>query len=133
VGDALAAFQDAGNPVLYIQKLLRHPGRDLGLAFLGGEYLVTYARVGSRDSWNTTTRTGGRYAPHEPTPEVIDLARRAQEPFGLDFTCVDVMETDGGPVVLEVSPFGGFRGIQEAWGIDAAERYVDHALRRLEK
>lgn len=125
----LAAFQAAGNPVLYIQKLLDHPGRDLGITFLGGAYVATYARVGRRGSWNTSTSSGGVYAAHEPSPELVELARRAQEPFGLDFTCVDVMETAAGPAVLEVSAFGGFRGLREAHGLDAAALLVDYALR----
>ncbi|MCA9700979.1 MAG: ATP-grasp family protein, partial [Myxococcales bacterium] len=37
----LAAFA-AQNPVMYLQKLVDIPGRDLGVVFLGGEYLATY-------------------------------------------------------------------------------------------
>jgi ribosomal protein S6--L-glutamate ligase len=118
------------NPVLYIQAVIDLPDRDLGVAFLGGEYLGTYARVRRHDSWNTTTRSGGRYMPHDPSDEVIELARRAQAPFGLDFTCVDVAECASGPVVFEVSAFGGFRGLSEACGIDAAERVVDYVCER---
>ncbi|MHB8811540.1 MAG: hypothetical protein ACYC9M_16270, partial [Desulfobulbaceae bacterium] len=44
-------------------------------------------------------------------------------------TCVDVVETDEGPRAFEVSAFGGFRGIQEACGIDAARHYADLCLR----
>ncbi|MDZ7641505.1 MAG: hypothetical protein U5J62_05730 [Desulfurivibrio sp.] len=32
------------NPIMYIQKKIDLPGYDLGLAFLGGEHLATYAR-----------------------------------------------------------------------------------------
>ncbi|HVZ35941.1 MAG TPA: hypothetical protein VG963_26120, partial [Polyangiaceae bacterium] len=38
----LAAFQSAGNPVMYIQRKLNIPDRDLGVIFLGGEHLGTY-------------------------------------------------------------------------------------------
>ena len=36
LANKLAAFKAADNPVLYIQQMLKLPGRDLGLAFLGG-------------------------------------------------------------------------------------------------
>lgn len=120
------------NPVMYLQQLLETPGRDLGVVFLGGEYLATYARV-SRGSWSTSTHTGGKYQPHQPSDEIIALAQRAQELFELDFTCVDVVETAGGPRVFEVSAFGGFRGLQEATNIDAAARYADYAIQVLER
>jgi len=125
------AFKAQGNQVMYIQKFVNHTGRDLGVTFLGGEYVATYARQGRDGSWNTTTRSGGRYAACEPGPEIIELARKAQALFDLDFTCVDVVETPDGPKVYEVSAFGGFRGLLEANGIDAAPLYAEHVLRKL--
>ena len=116
------------SPMLYIQKKLLLPGRDLGMVFLGGEYLGTYARVSQADSWNTTINSGGKYAHYEASAELIDLACRAQKPFAMDFTTVDVAESEAGPVVFEVSAFGGFRGAKEGIGIDAAKRYTDYVL-----
>jgi tetrahydromethanopterin:alpha-L-glutamate ligase len=129
--DELRAQIDAfrqDNPVMYLQQLLRTPGRDLGVVFLGGEYLATYARV-SGGSWTTSTSSGGKYQPYRPSDEIIELARRAQALFELDFTCVDVAETADGPKVFEVSAFGGFRGLLHASKIDAAAQYADYALR----
>lgn len=128
---AIEQFKAQGNQVMYIQKFVNHAGRDLGVTFLGGEYVATYARQGNGNSWNTTTRSGGKYAPCEPGPEIIELARRAQALFDLDFTCVDVVETPDGPKVYEVSAFGGFRGLLEAHAIDAAGLYAEHVLRKL--
>lgn len=127
----IRAFQ-ADNPMMYIQRKLALPGRDLGMVFLAGEYLGTYARVPQGDAWNTTIHSGGKYAAHEPSDEIIELARRAQAPFGMDFTTVDVAESEQGPIVFEVSAFGGFRGAKEGIGLDAAGRYVDYAIGELE-
>ncbi len=123
----------AKNKIMYIQKKIDLNGRDLGVVFLGGEYMTTYARCQQDDAWNTTTASGGRYKAVDPEPEIIELAHRAQAPFGLDFTCVDVVETSDGPMVFEVSAFGGFRGILEARNIDAARLYVEYVRRRVEK
>jgi ribosomal protein S6--L-glutamate ligase len=121
------------NPVMYIQKKVDLHGKDMGIAFLGGEYLTTYARVKSEGAWNTTTRSGGKYESYDPPKDIIALAKRAQDLFNLDFTCVDVAETDAGPIVFEVSAFGGFRGILTANGIDAASLYADYVLERITK
>ncbi len=127
----LESFRDEGNPVLYIQKKLDVGGRDFGAAFLGGDYLGTYARVSAEGSWNTTIHAGGHYERHDLAPEIIEIARRAQAAFGLDFTTVDIAETEDGPVVFEVSAFGGFRGARDGLGIDAAALYADHVTRRI--
>jgi tetrahydromethanopterin:alpha-L-glutamate ligase len=120
------------NPVMYLQQLLQTPGSDLGVVFLGGDYLATYARV-SGGSWTTSTNSGGKYQPHKPSDEIIELARRAQALFELDFTCVDVVETADGPKVFEVSAFGGFRGLLHASNLDAAAHYADYAIRTIER
>ncbi len=129
IAKAIKAFQSS-NPMMYLQRKVDLPGRDLGLVFLGGVYLGAYARVSQSDAWNTTIHSGGRYAACEPSQEIIDLAHAAQSPFDMDFTTVDVAESSEGPIVFEVSAFGGFRGALEGAGIDAAVLYTDYALAR---
>ena len=119
------------NAVMYIQKKIDRLDQDLGIAFLGGDYMTTYARSKADGAWDTTTRSGGKYAAFDPGPDIIELAHRAQALFNLDFTCVDVAMTDTGPVVFEVSAFGGFRGIATARKIDAAEEFFRYVMRRI--
>jgi ribosomal protein S6--L-glutamate ligase len=119
--------------MMYIQEKLDLSGKDLGMVFLGGNYLCTYARVSQSDSWNTTIHSGGKYAAFSPEPELIELARKAQDPFNLDFTTVDVAFTDTGPIIFEVSAFGGFRGAKEGCGLDAAGALAEHVISRTRK
>lgn len=128
--NTIETFQSE-NPLMYIQRKVELPGRDLGMVFLGGRYLGTYARVNQNDSWNTTINSGGRYAAVDPDPALIELGQRAQAPFGMDFTTVDIAETDSGPIVFEVSAFGGFRGALEGAGVDAAAHYADYAIEQV--
>ena len=121
----------AENPMMYIQKKVDLPGRDFGMVYLGGDYKGAYARIAQSDAWNTTINSGGKYALHEPPQSTIDLATQAQALFGMDFTTVDVADTPNGPIVFEVSAFGGFKGAKEGIGIDAAALYADYALKEL--
>ncbi len=119
------------NSFFYIQKKIQIGNQDLGIVFLGGKYLTTYARCKNGDAWNTTIHSGGRYASFDPPNEIIALAKKAQDLFGLDFTCVDVAMTASGPYVFEVSAFGGFRGIRETREMDPAKLLVDYVLERI--
>ncbi|NIZ13657.1 GAK system ATP-grasp enzyme [Phaeobacter sp. HF9A] len=124
----IAAFK-ADNPVMYVQAKRELSGQDLGMVFLGGAYLCTYARVKQDESsWNTTILAGGTYADYEPDAALIDLGLRAQAPFDLSFTTVDIALTETGPIVFEVSAFGGYRGVKEGCGLDAAALVADHVL-----
>lgn len=121
----------ARHGLYYVQEFVNLGGQDLGMVFLGGEYLCTYARVGDDTSWNTTIHSGGKYQAYEASPELIELGRKAQSCFELSFTTVDIALTEDGPVVFEVSAFGGFSGASKGCGIDAAEKLCDHVLRQL--
>ena len=123
----IAAFK-AANPVMYVQQKADLSGEDLGMVFLNGEYICTYARVSQSGAWNTTIHSGGKYAPFDPSPELIELGRRAQAPFGLTFTTVDIALTPEGPIVFEVSAFGGYSGAQKGCGIDAAVLVAEHVM-----
>ncbi len=126
----LADFQST-HPVIYLQKKLTLSGRDLGLVFLGGQYLGAYARVAQTDAWNTTIHSGGKYELATPSEDIIAMASKAQSLFNMDFTTVDVAETDAGAICFEVSAFGGFKGALEGAGVDAARAYVNYALEQL--
>jgi ribosomal protein S6--L-glutamate ligase len=130
----LAEFRAAGNDLLYVQRAVDLAGgRDLGVAFVGERYLGCYARVRAAEAWSTSTAAGGRYEPHVPSEGALALARRARDAAGLDFTTVDVAETAAGPLVFEVSAFGGFRGLREGAGIDAASAYAAHVVEVLSR
>ena len=115
----------------YLQKFVPHPGRDLGVAVLDGRVLGAYWRVAPNGQWMTTTTAGGRYQRAEPPAEALELAVRAARAFGLFFTGVDLVEEPGGGFsIFEVSAFGGFRGLFEACGVDAAPLFARAALER---
>lgn len=130
--DAITTLQSRGEKIFYLQQKFDLNGSDYGLIFLGGEYVGAYARISDGSTWHTTTREGGKYGAFSPPQDYIDLAERAQRPFGLDFTCVDVANTEeAGPIVFEVSAFGGYKGLYESAGIDASDLLTDYAIRKL--
>ncbi len=128
--DKIQSYQQQ-HPMLYIQQQVTLPGYDLGLVFLAGKYLGAYARVNQSNTWNTTINSGGKYAAHSPNQAIIQMAQKAQDIFTLDFTTVDVAETEHGAIVFEVSAFGGFKGALEGINIDAASLYSDYVLQQL--
>ncbi len=128
----IEAFK-AANTMMYIQQKVALGGRDLGLMFLGGVYIGAYARISKKDAWNTTIHSGGAYAAAEPSTDIIALATKAQGLFDMDYTTVDVAETETGAIIFEVSAFGGFRGGKEGMNMNIAERYAHHVIQTLEQ
>ena len=128
----LQAHLDRGEKIIYLQQKYNLNQSDYGLVFLGGKYIGAYEREGDGSTWHTTTREGGKYKTFDPPESFIKLAEKAQRPFKLDFTCVDVANTqEVGPVVFEVSAFGGYRGLYQSAGIDASDMLTTYAINRL--
>jgi tetrahydromethanopterin:alpha-L-glutamate ligase len=130
----ISALLARGEEIIYLQKKCDLSGSDYGLVFLGGQYIGSYARVSDGSTWHTTTREGGKYGKYFPSQEYIDLAEKAQRSFGLDFTCVDLAETkEVGPIIFEVSAFGGYKGLFESSGLDASDLLTDYVIRKLKE
>lgn len=108
------------DPVALAQCFVANPGLDLKLYAIGD------------DVW--AVRKPGpftRGATHA-TPELLpmtplwrDLALRCGRLFGLDLFGVDCVETDAGPVVIEVNEFPNYSGIPSA-----NEKLATHVLLR---
>jgi ribosomal protein S6--L-glutamate ligase len=129
--DELESHRAAGLGPFYLQRFVKHPGRDLGVAVLDGRCIGAYWRVAADDQWMTTILSGGRYEKADIAPETEAMAVAAAQHFGLVFTGVDLIEDpDGRFAVLEVSAFGGFRGLLKGCGVDAAPMLADVVLRR---
>jgi ribosomal protein S6--L-glutamate ligase len=128
---ALSDFRRQALGPMYLQEFVRSPGHDVAVAILGGEVIGTYNRVAAPGSWMTTTAAGGRYE-QCVVPEAVELlALEAARPFGLDFTCVDLVETEPSWLVYEVSAFGGFSGLKQACGVDGAALYAAHVCEQI--
>jgi tetrahydromethanopterin:alpha-L-glutamate ligase len=128
----LRQWQREWRTPFYLQEYVPHPGRDIGVAVLGGEVLGAYYRVAHPGAWLTTTSAKGHYEPCPLNQEMERLAGAAADLFGLDFTIVDLVEARGGYLIYEVSAFGGFAGLWETHGIDAAKLYAEHVVRTLD-
>ena len=127
----LESHRDGGLGPFYLQRFVKHPGRDLGVAVLDGRCIGAYWRVAAGGQWMTTILSGGHYEKADIEPETEAIAAAAARHFGLVFTGVDLIEDSNGRFnVLEVSAFGGFRGLLNGCGVDAAPMLADVVLRR---
>lgn len=65
--------------------------------------------------------------PFDVDPELEHVARRTRRTLGLDIVGVDVLIGEHGPVVIDVNPFPGFRGVP-----DGARLIANHLTTLLE-
>lgn len=117
--------------VFYVQRTVEHGGRDVRAFVVGGRVLAAIERraPAGGDGWRTNVSQGGTAVAVTLPPGPSDLAVRAAEAVGAGYAGVDlVTDADGRCYVLEVNGIPGWRGLQEATGLDVAGAIVDHLL-----
>jgi ribosomal protein S6--L-glutamate ligase len=118
--------------VLYVQKMIRHPGHDLRVFVLRGTVLGAMRRHARLDEWRTNVALGGRAEACQIDQATEQLALGAARAIGAEMAGVDlVLDPDrGGMVVLEVNAVPGWRALARVTGIDVAAEILA-ALRDL--
>jgi ribosomal protein S6--L-glutamate ligase/tetrahydromethanopterin:alpha-L-glutamate ligase len=111
---------------MYVQEFLEHGNRDIRVFVIGGEAIAAMYRIGT--DWKTTIRHGAKPHPCKLTTELANLAVQCAEEIGLEYTGVDILETDQGFTVTEVNSSSGWQGLQQVTDIDIAKRLVDRFL-----
>ncbi len=127
-GRGLYVVPDAGQlarvtwpeTIALAQELVPSDGFDLKL-YGAGEYVWAVRKP----SPFAPLRSIRAADPAELTSELTALARRCGELFGLELYGVDCVETEAGPVTIEVNEYPNYTGVEEA-----DERLADYVERR---
>jgi RimK family alpha-L-glutamate ligase len=110
--------------VYYLQRTIEHDGVDIRAFVIGGQVLGAIERRSK--GWRTNLARGGTARVITLTDEWSALAVRAAAAVGADYAGVDLLAgRDGAMYVLEVNGIPGWRGLQEATGLDVAGRLID--------
>jgi RimK family alpha-L-glutamate ligase len=110
--------------VYYLQRTIEHDGADIRAFVVGGRVLGAIER--RAPGWRTNLARGGTARSIALPEHLTALAVRAAAAVGADYAGVDLLtDKEGTTFVLEVNGIPGWRGLQEATGLDVAGRLVD--------
>lgn len=110
--------------VLYLQKMIHHPGWDLRVFVLGGRVLTGMRRY-ARQGWRTNVAQGGRGEKVSVSDAEAELALRAAKSLGAMAAGIDLLQGPAGEwYVLEVNAVPGWRALAPVCGVDVAREIV---------
>jgi ribosomal protein S6--L-glutamate ligase len=130
-GAPLSAFLDQRRGAVVQRHLPAEGRREFRVLVVGGRALAAAEARPREGEFRANLHQGASLSPARPGPELEGLALRAAAALGLEVAGVDIMQDAGGATVVgEVNLSPGFRGLEEATGVDAAGAMVELLARR---
>src|SRR3954451_15953275 len=109
--------------VYYLQETLPHDGADVRAFVVGDRVVAAIERVGR--GWRANLARGARARPAALDDRQAELAVRAAGALDADYAGVDLLRAaDGREYVIEVNGIPGWRGLEQATGVDVAAALV---------
>ena len=121
----------AGCPLLFQELIKESYGHDVRVNVVGGHVAACMHRMSTDGDFRSNLTRGGSMEPWTATPEQAEIAIRATEVLGLDFSGVDVMFGKDGPVVCEVNSNAHFKTTLECTGVNMAEEIMRYIAGKL--
>lgn len=101
-------------------------GRDQRLIVVGNRCVAAMERVAVDGEFRANLHRGGTAVPFEPDEKTKRLALAAAKAHGLAVAGVDLLQSNEGPLLLEVNSSPGLEGIENATGQDVAGAIISH-------
>lgn len=129
VAERIFRALDFNHQVPYLQEFVPHGNHDVRVFVLGSRVSASMRRVA--DSWKTNVSLGAKPEAYRPPGNVKELALEAAETIGCEVAGVDILETDDGPLIIELNSQPGWKGLQSVTEENIADEIVDYVLHRV--
>ncbi len=100
-------------------------GSDVRALVVGGEVVASMRRKAHGSEFRSNFHLGGSVNSVDLTDEQKEIAVTATHTLGLELAGVDMLESDRGPLVLEVNSSPGLEGIEKATRINVAGKVAE--------
>jgi len=117
--------------ILYLPEFIPHGDSDIRAFVVGNHVVAAMRRVG--DSWKTNVSQGARPIPIRISEKLESLAIKAARVVDCKIAGVDILETENGPLVIEVNSQTGWRGLQSVTDVNIADCIIDYVLAEVKK
>jgi ribosomal protein S6--L-glutamate ligase len=119
---------------ILIQEFIKEAkGADIRAFIVGGKIAAAMKRKGLPGEFRANIHLGGSAIPITLSQDEKETALGAAKALGLSIAGVDLLQSERGPLVLEVNSSPGLEGIEDVTEIDIADKIINyvekHALK----
>jgi len=128
--NAFQSLEMMGRPIM-VQKYIPSANKDTRILVIGGRVAAAMIREAAPGKWKSNVSQGGKTSPTTPNSELSELAIKATEALGLEYSGVDVAEIPSqGYCVLEVNASPSWQALKQTTTVNIARELLLYALKR---
>jgi ribosomal protein S6--L-glutamate ligase len=121
----ISAFRQLDANILVQEFVKEARGADVRAFVVGGKVVAAMRRQGPPGEFRSNLHRGGHAEEIKLSANERATAVRAAKTMGLNVAGVDLLQSDVGPMVLEVNSSPGLEGIEAASGVDIAAAIIE--------
>ena len=115
---------------MLVQEFIREAkGADIRVFVVDGQIVGAMKRQAREGEFRSNLHRGGSAQVINLTPEERATALKAVKKLGLGIAGVDMLQSDRGPLIMEVNSSPGLEGIENATNIDIATKIIEYVER----
>ena len=122
----IEAFMGMNTNILVQEFIKEAGGADIRAFVVNGKVVGAMKRQGKEGEFRSNLHRGGSSTMVKLKRSEKAAAVRAAACMGLSIAGVDMLQSDRGPLILEVNSSPGLKGIEESTGVDIATKIIEY-------
>lgn len=129
----IEAFRGLNANILVQEFIEEAGGADLRCFVVGDRVIAAMKRQGAEGEFRSNLHQGGKAEKIKLSREERSTATRSAKAMGLRVAGVDLLQSNHGPVVMEVNSSPGLEGIETATGVDISGKIIEFLEKNAQK
>jgi ribosomal protein S6--L-glutamate ligase len=129
LGSVMDTLRGLGQDVIIQQFIAEGAGRDYRAFVIGNKVVAAMKRTAPEGEFRSNIHRGGSGSLVTLPKDFSTAAIRAAKKLGLRVAGVDLMDSNSGPLIIEVNSSPGFEGIERATGLNIASQIVRYMMK----
>ncbi len=125
------AFKSVKTNILVQEFIKEANGQDIRCFVINGKVVASIQRQAAKGEFRANIHQGGKASKIKITSEERKLAIKAAKILDLPVAGVDIIRSNKGPLLLEVNSSPGLEGIENATGLDIANKMIEAIEKKL--
>ena len=122
----IEAFMGMDKSILVQEFIKEAGGADIRAFVIDGKVVGAMKRQGKEGEFRSNLHRGGSSSMIKLKRGEISAAVKAASAMGLSIAGVDMLQSERGPLILEVNSSPGLEGIEKSTGIDIAGKIIQY-------